>query len=109
MGSASDTTIGRDTIERLPRLPWEWWIGDRVYMYVQRVLAGYRRRRIPGSQPPRYYELSEAQVDCNGIISFYRARVEQVCIYMLLSDSQALFCYIFVSQPTLRVYMPLVR
>mmetsp|Transcript_80364 Transcript_80364/g.157109 ORF Transcript_80364/g.157109 Transcript_80364/m.157109 type:complete len:219 (-) Transcript_80364:27-683(-) len=78
VGSASDTTIARDTIENSPRLPWEWWLGDRVYMFVRRCLAGYRRQRIPNTRPPRYYRLTTRQRECNGLIGFYRSRVEQV-------------------------------
>ena len=78
VGCASDTTIGRRTITPLPRLAHEWWIGDRVYMYVDRVLAGFRRQRILGSHPAQYWPLSYVQKRCNTIVGHYRSRVEQV-------------------------------
>ena len=78
-GVSSDTTIGRRTIETLPRPAWEWWIGDRVYMYVRQVLAGYRRQHVPGTSRPRlYYQLTPVQEQTNAVIGHYRSRVEQL-------------------------------
>ena len=54
------------------------WLGDRVYMFVRRCLAGYRRQRIPGTRPPRYYRQTAQERGCNAIIGHYRSRVEQV-------------------------------
>lgn len=47
-------------------------------MFVDRVLAGFRRQRVPGSHPPRFHQLTPFQERCNAIIGHYRSRVEQV-------------------------------
>jgi len=54
------------------------WLGDRVYMFVRRCLSGFRRQRVPGSNPPRYYRLTGHQSEYNAVIGHYRSRVEQV-------------------------------
>lgn len=49
---------------------------ERVYMYVRRIFAGFRRLRIPGTG--RFAPLQAPELRINRAIGHYRSRVEQV-------------------------------
>ena len=54
--------------------------GDGVYEVVNRILVPFRKPRIPGSSPPAYMPLTQAQQIINKQFAGVRGRVEHVSV-----------------------------
>eukprot|EP00622_Pseudochattonella_farcimen_P005211 FR740776.1.p1 GENE.FR740776.1~~FR740776.1.p1 ORF type:complete len:110 (+),score=3.60 FR740776.1:382-711(+) len=57
-----------------------------MYFVVRRVLTPFCKQRIPGSNPPRYYNLTQHELFVNKKFAFVRARIEHVNAMVVCHD-----------------------